>query len=158
MTTNHAVARSEVVRKRRTQSVPQSSPQRIKKTYRPETIRGPVKPRVTGRSTQSRSAAYNPNRRHFDIAFNTSRTSIRTPGITLPSLGPRLASGILMAVMAFTLLTMWNSSTFQISGAKVTGNQRLTEADINNAISMTGKPIFSAVPEEIKQNLIKVYP
>jgi hypothetical protein len=158
MTTNHAVARSEVVRKRRIQSVPQSPPQKIKRNYRPETIQAPVKPRTTGRSTQSRQQTYNTNRRHFDIAFNTSRANIRTPGITLPTLGPRLVSAIMIAALGFVLLTMWNSSIFQVSGAQVSGNLRLTEADINAALQVIGKPIFSTVPEEIEQDLIRVYP
>jgi cell division protein FtsQ len=158
MTTNHAVARSEVVRKRRTQSVPQSPPQKIKRNYRPENVKTPVKPRVTNKYSQSRQVPYNSNRRHYDIAFNTSRTSVRTPGITLPTLGPRLVSGILIIVMGLSLLTLWNSTIFQITGARVIGNQRLSESEINAALQVIGKPIFTAVPEEIRKDLNSVYP
>jgi len=160
MTTNQASARSETVRKRRTQSTPQTQPQKIKRDYRPVAIQSQVKPksRTSGRSTQSRSQSYNTDRRHFDIAFNTSRANIRTPGITFPVLGPRLASAILIVVMGFALLTLWNSPTFQVSGAQVTGNLRLTEADINSSLQIIGKPIFSTVPELIKQDLLLLFP
>jgi cell division protein FtsQ len=158
MTINNAATRSEVVRRRRTQSVPQSQPQKIKRSYRPETIQVPVKSNVTKRSTQSRGMPYNTNRRHIDFAFNTPRSSVRTPGITLPTLGPRLASGVLIIVMGLVLLTLWNSSMFQISGAQVTGNQRLSEAEINAALQVIGKPIFTAVPEQIQKDLVSVYP
>jgi cell division protein FtsQ len=160
MTTNQASARSETVRKRRTQPVPQNSPQKIKRDYRPAAVKSPVKPisRTSGRSTQSRSQSYNTNRRHFDIAINTPRANIRTPGITLPALGPRLASAILIVVMGFTLLTMWNSPMFQVSGARVSGNLRLTEADINSSLKTIGKPIFSTLPEAIKEDLLLLYP
>ena len=160
MTTNQVTARSEAVRKRRAQSDPQNPPQKIRRDYRPATIQAPVIPksRTSGRSTQSRSQSYKTDRHHFDIAFNTPRANIRTPGITLPALGPRLASAILIAGMVFALLTMWNSTIFQVSGAKVTGNLRLTEADINLSLLNIGEPIFSTVPEMVKQDLLRLYP
>jgi cell division protein FtsQ len=157
MTTNHAPARSEVVRGRRTTPIPQTAPQKIKKSYRPETIHAQVQSRASSRAT-TRPVSSKTNRRHYDIAFSTSKANIRTPGITLPTIGPRLISGILILAMGFLLFTMSNSSTFQVSGAQVTGNERITESEINAALLVIGKPIFSAIPEEIKQNLIKVYP
>lgn len=158
MTTNHTMARSEVVRRRRTQPVTQSQPQKIKRDYRPQTAQTPTKPRVTSKATQSRGVSYNSNRRHLDIAFNTPRTSVRTPGITLPTVGPRLVSGILILVMGMVLFTLWNSSMFQISGVTINGAQRLTESEINAALQVIGEPIFSAKPAEIKKDLIAVYP
>ena len=94
MTTNQITERSETVRKRRTQAVSQNPAQKIKRDYRPATIKSPVIPksRTSGRSTQYRSQSLPTDRRHFDIAFNTPRANIQTPGITLPALGPRLAS------------------------------------------------------------------
>ncbi len=160
MTTNQAASRSEEIRKRRTQPAPQTTPQKIKKDYRPAAIQPQLKPqtRTSGRSTQNRSQNYNTDRRHYDVAFNTSRANIRTPGITIPALGPRLASAILIVVMGFILITLWNSPTFQVSGAQVTGNVRLTEADINSSLLVIGKPIFSTVPEMIKNDLIMRFP
>jgi len=160
MTTNQASARSETIRKRRAQPAPQTPSQKIKRDYRVVAIQSPVKPktRTSGRSTQSRSQSYNTDRRHFDIAFNTSRANIRTPGITFPVLGPRLASAILIVIMGFALLTLWNSPIFQVFGAQVTGNLRLTEADINSSLQIIGKPIFTTKPELIKQDLLLLYP
>jgi hypothetical protein len=60
--------------------------------------------------------------------------------------------------MGFALLTMWNSPMFQVSGARVSGNFRLTEADINSSLKTIGKPIFSTLPEAIKEDLLLLYP
>jgi len=60
--------------------------------------------------------------------------------------------------MGFVLLTLWNSSIFQVTGAQVSGNLRLTEADINSVLQIIGEPIFSTVPEKIEQDLIHDYP
>lgn len=160
MTTNQITARSETVRKRRTQPSPQNPPQKIKRDYRPATIKSPVIPksRTSGRSTQSRAQSYNTGRRHYDIAFNTPRANIRTPGITLPALGPRLASAILVVGMVFALFTIWNSPLFQVSSVEVTGNLHLTEADIISSLQNFGKPIFTTVPELVKQDLLRLYP
>lgn len=160
MTTNQAASRSEAVRKRRTQATPQNQPQKIKRDYRTGVAQTPVKPkpRVTGRSTQSRSQSHYTNQRHFDIAFNTSRANIRTPGIALPAIGPRLASAILIVIMGFAFFTMMNSTLFQVSGATLSGNVRLTEADINSSLQAIGKPIFSIVPELIKDDLLIMFP
>lgn len=47
---------------------------------------------------------------------------------------------------------------FQITGAQVTGNQRLSEAEINAALQVIGKPIFTAIPDQIQKDLVSVYP
>jgi len=160
MTTNQAATRSETVRRRRTQNASQATPQKIKRDYRPATIQSQTSTntKISGRSTLSRSQSYKTDRRHYDIAFNTSRASIQTPGITLPALGPRLASAILIGIMVFTLATLWNSSTFKVAGAQLTGNLRITEADINSFLPYIGEPIFSAMPDLIKNELVIRFP
>jgi cell division protein FtsQ len=158
MTTNLSNTRSEAVRRKRTLATPQTPPQKIKKSYRPETIHSPIKSKATGRKTTPQPLNYKTNRRHYDIGFSTPNANIRTPGITLPSLGPRLVSGILLVITGLIIMTMWNSPNFQVSGAQVSGNLRISEADINAALLVIGKPIFSVVPAEIELNLLKVYP
>jgi cell division protein FtsQ len=159
MTTNQVTSRSEVVRKRREQS-PQSSPPKIKRDYRQAAIQTQVKSqtRSNGRSTQSRSQIYNTDRRHYDVAFNTSRANIRTPGITIPALGPRLISAILIGAMVFILLTLFNSPTFKVSSVQLSGNVRLTEADIISFLPFAGQPIFAAKPDLIKDELVSRFP
>jgi hypothetical protein len=60
--------------------------------------------------------------------------------------------------MGFALVTLWNSSTFKVSGAQLTGNVRITEAEINSFVPFIGKPIFSTVPEVIKDELVTRFP
>jgi len=158
MTTNQAATRSEMVRRRRTQSVPQSQPQKVKRSYRPESAQVSLRPQVTKRNSAYHPGVQKSKSRHLEIAFNTSRTSVRTPGITLPVPGPRLASGITVLVMGLILFSFYNSSLFKIEGARLIGNQRLSETEINAALQVIGKPIFSAKPDQIKIDLLSVYP
>ena len=158
MTTHQALTRSEMVRRRRSQSVPQSPPPKVKRSYHPGSVQVPLRPQVTKRNSAYHPGAQKTKPRHFDIAFNTSRTSVRTPGITLPVVGPRLASGILILVMGLILFSFYNSSIFKIEGARLIGAQRLSETEINSALQVIGKPIFMARPEQIKKDLLSVYP
>lgn len=106
-----------------------------------------------GRPGAGRGAAH-------DIAFNVGRTSVRAPSVSfsLPELGPRWISAVLAAVMLFLMYTCWNSQAFTIQGASLTGAERLTAAEIDAAIGLTGEPIFKAVPEEITTNLRSAFP
>jgi len=161
MTTNHSQTRAEAVRRRRTQPVTPEPAPRLKKSYRPETLSTRPSQRKSTKSkstSQNRGYSYNANRRHLDIAFNTSRARIQTPGISLPTLGPRLASGILVLVMGVALISMWNSTVFQVTGVKLTGNQRLSAEQVNSVLTSMGKPVFSVVPGKIKQDLLANFP
>lgn len=161
MTTNHSQTRSELVRKRRAGPVTPGPEPKLKKSYRPEHLTSrPVQKKSTkSRSaSQNRGYSYATNRRHLDIAFSTSRARVQTPGITLPTLGPRTASGFLVLVLGFALISMWNSTVFQVTGVKLTGNVRLTAEQVNTVFSAIGKPVFSVVPSRIKQDLLVNFP
>jgi hypothetical protein len=60
--------------------------------------------------------------------------------------------------MGLILFSFYNSSLFKIEGARLIGNQRLSETEINAALQVIGKPIFSAKPDQIKIDLLSVYP
>jgi cell division protein FtsQ len=158
MTANQGVTRSELVRKRRKQSVTRIASPSPSWSYRPGKAKAPKKSRVIGRAAQSHRSPMKSNRKHLDINFSTSKVSIQTPGITLPTIGPRLVSGITVAVFGFLFLTFMNSTPFQITGAQVTGNLRISEDAIDSALLVIGEPIFKAVPDQVTQNLLTVFP
>ncbi len=108
------------------------------------------------RKRPSRSARN--ERNGFDLAFSLGRADVRTPVLTLPRMGPRWVSGILTLLLGFMLYTMWTASTFSVSAAEVTGNERLTPQDVYNGLGVAGQPIFKAVPALIEKNLRTAYP
>ncbi len=106
-----------------------------------------------GRTTRARS-----ERKSYDVAFSVGRTDVRAPLLTIPRLGPRWVSGVLTLLLGFMLYTMWTASTFTVSAAEVSGNERLTVDDIYGGLGITGKPIFTAVPSQIENNLRTAFP
>jgi hypothetical protein len=99
-----------------------------------------------------------PRRKGYDFAFSLGRTAVRTPALSLPSLGSRWISAGLTFLLGLLLYTMWTANTFTVSAAKVSGNQRLDAVDVNAMLGMVGQPIFKAVPSQIEENLRTAFP
>ncbi len=161
--TKQNTPRSELVRQRRTQQTQQRLTQTRKTVYRPEMVYLPVPPRPvkqtrTPQGKATRPAAKKSRRQRYDIAFSMGRTDVRTPGIAIPQFGPRWLSGLLCAALIFVLYSLWTSATFMVSGAEISGNQRLGETEINAALRVIGQPIFMAVPAQLAANLLADYP
>ena len=85
---------------------------------------------------------------------------MRAPALSpVPSLGSRWISAGLTLLLGFMLYTMWTATTFTVSAAEVTGNQRLDRGGNHAAgLGMTGQPIFKAVPAQIEKNLRTAFP
>ncbi|MDI6768430.1 MAG: FtsQ-type POTRA domain-containing protein [Anaerolineales bacterium] len=167
--TKQNTPRSELVRQRRTQQTQQRLTQTRKTVYRPETIFLPVPPRPVKQTRAPQGKATRPaalkvlsakksRRQRYDIAFTMGRTDVRTPGIAIPQFGTRWLSGLLCAALIFILYSVWTSATFKVSGAEISGNQRLGETEINAALRVIGQPIFVANPAKITENLLNAYP
>lgn len=184
MTTKPTSTRSDLIRQRRTsqKTTPAKPAQRtIRSTprtaFRPQTVylpgdlhrstprplqsppakkkaQGTVSRRMgTVRGSRSRQA-----RTGYDLSFSLGRTDVRAPALTLPRLGPRWVSGTLTLMLAFMLYTMWTASTFTVSAAEVSGNERLTAEDIYSGLGVAGQPIFKAIPSQIMNQLRIAYP
>lgn len=167
--TKQNTPRSELVRQRRTQQTQQRLTQTRKTVYRPETVYLPVPPRPVKQTRTPQGKATRPaalkvlsakksHRQRYDIAFSMGRTDVRTPGIALPQFGTRWLSGLLCAALIFIIYSMWTSATFKLSGAEISGNQRLGGTEINAALRVIGQPIFVAIPAQMKENLLNAYP
>lgn len=156
--TKENTPRSELVRQRRTQQTQQRLTQTRKTVYRPETVYLPVPPRPVRQTRTSKGKAKKSRRQRYDIAFSMGRTDVRTPGIALPQFGTRWLSGLLCAALIFILYSVWTSATFMLSGAEISGNQRLVETEITAALRVIRQPIFMAIPAQIAANLLADYP
>ncbi|MFH1907327.1 MAG: FtsQ-type POTRA domain-containing protein [Chloroflexota bacterium] len=157
--TKQNTPRSELVRQRRTQQTQQRLTQTRKTVYPPlGGYRPEMPPRPVKQTRTPRGKAKKSRRQRYDIAFSMGRTDVRTPGIALPQFGTRWLSGLLCAALIFILYSVWTSATFKLSGAEISGNQRLGETEINAALRVIGQPIFVAIPAKMTENLLNDYP
>ncbi len=100
----------------------------------------------------------NPHRKGYDFAFSLGRTAVRTPLMSLPSLGKRWVSAGFTLILIVLLYTMGTANTFKVAAIELTGNQRLDPADVSTEVGLTGQPIYKAVPAKIKKDLLTNFP
>ena len=157
MTTRQKSSRSSFVRQpstplSRSLSTLHRITQNARTNYHPASVSLPVEPQPVTRRYSSR-ATKNVHRNGYDIAFTLGRAVVHAPTLNIPQLGPRSVSAGLTLLLSFLLFILWTASPFTVTTAEVRGNQRLGTAEINAMLGMIGKPIFKAVPAQIKANL-----
>ena len=100
-------------------------------------------------------------RRRFQIAVphmprvRRERSSISIPR---PRLGWRLLSFILVAMIGTAIYLAFNLPELRVTEAQLTGNQIITQADMNAALNISGQPIFSLTPSDLETRLRLNYP
>jgi hypothetical protein len=94
----------------------------------------------------------------YDFAFSLGRTAVHAPAFNLPQLGPRWISAGLTLLLCLVLYSMWTANTFMVSDAEVSGNQRLSAAEVSAALGVTGQSIFKAIPSQIETTLRTAFP
>jgi cell division protein FtsQ len=117
-----------------------------------------VQARAAGRMGTLKTGRQAARQNGYDLAFNVGRTAVRAPAFNLPQLSPRWISAGLTLLLGLVLYAMWTANTFRVSGAEVSGNQRLSAADISAALGVTGQPILEAIPSQIEANLRTAFP
>lgn len=162
MTTLQKTRHADFIRQRRNTKaplvhIPRKAVKSPRKTYHQDSVYLPAKPRLVSRQQTTRTSKTK-TRNGYAIAFSLGRTKVHAPTLNIPQLGPRWVSAGLTLLLGFMLLTMWTASPFAVKGADVIGNQRIGAAEINAVLGMIGKPIFDAVPAQIKANLHTAYP
>ncbi len=98
------------------------------------------------------------NRRRFDIALGVPGAELHLPAIPTIRIGWRFLSGFLVVGILGLLYTLWNSSTYQVPFASVTGIQRLTTQEVNTVLNVAGKSIFSVEPVRLIEGLQEAFP
>ena len=114
--------------------------------------------RTSGRMGTFKTAKHASHQTGYDFAFNLGRTAVHAPAFYLPQLGPRWISAGLTLLLGLVLFSMWTANTFIVSGAELSGNQRLHAADVSSALGLVGQPIFKAIPSQIESNLRTAFP
>jgi hypothetical protein len=70
----------------------------------------------------------------------------------------RLLSFILTAVLGTALYLAFTRPELRVTEAQLTGNQMLTQAEMNSALNVSGQPIFVLMPSDLERRLRLAYP
>lgn len=93
-------------------------------------------------------------RRRFQIAIpQAPRAHARSIDLPRPRLGWRLLSFILAAVFGAALYMVFNSPELRVNEAQLSGNQLLTQAEIDAALDVSGQPVFLLIPSDLETRL-----
>jgi hypothetical protein len=114
--------------------------------------------RASGRMGTLKTVKQASRQNGYDFAFSLGRTAVHAPAFNLPQLGPRWISAGLTLFLGLVLYSMWTANTFIVSGAEVSGNQRLDAAEVSAALNVTGQSIFKVIPSQIESNLRTAFP
>jgi cell division protein FtsQ len=97
-------------------------------------------------------------RRRFDLTLNVPGAEVRLPSIPVIHFSWRIASSLLLVMMACSLYLLFFSPTFQADVLEVEGMQRLTMGDLRLVINITGEPVISLDPNQIREDLLVAFP
>ena len=166
-------SRSDQIRARRSQarktSLPISGPSRKSSRSshskrRPQMRLEPYDPPVMVRGATS----YFPSektrkrrgktRRRYDVALGVPGAEMRLPSMPIVRVGWRLVSFALVALLGFALYTLWTSPRFRVESAEIFGLERLTSSQINQALDINNRPIFTLSPGQIESQLESQFP
>lgn len=115
------------------------------------TVRGSVGSPVAKR-------AYSRPRRQFAFSVGNSGVEMLTPAIPVFKPGWRLFSAVLTVLFACILILITNLSDFRVQQPVLFGFERVTAADIENALMLSGEPIYAINPAEVATQLQTAFP
>ena len=72
--------------------------------------------------------------------------------------GWRVLSLLIVGILSYALLVAWRSPEYRISAVKVTGLERLTEAEVFAKVTAVGMHSFAVVPEKIRADIVAAFP
>lgn len=165
MTDAATPSRSDLLRKRRTQTMQERSSRVTTRSAAPIKSQPITQRRATAPATTrnyrtipvAQKSRSNPRRQYY-YTVGTTGAEIRLPAIPVIKLGPRLLSGILALLLCVALLTLLQSSTFQVGQITVNGLQRVSSEEIADALDMEGEAIFAFNQREAYNKLNTAFP
>ena len=149
--------RAELVRTRRRQQVQKRPKQNSALATRSIP---PVVSRTAMSDFTQQRATPAPTNRRFQAAFSMAGFELRMPAVRLPrvEVGSRLLSLFLCLLLGTTIYLSLTLPDFRVTNAQVYGNQRLSAAEINSVLSVSGQAIFTLMPTDLETRLRLNYP
>lgn len=148
--------RAELVRLRREQENTKRL-QRASKVVARVTPSSPT--RAAKRDARPARKPARTNRRRFQIAIpQLPRANARPFDIPRPRLGWRMVSLFLAVFLGVALHLAFNRPELRVTEAQLTGNQLLTQAEVNAALNVSGEPAFLLIPSDLETRLRLNFP
>lgn len=146
------LSRADEVRLRRSRQKTHRRPVSEQSSYRPLP---PVTARASGQSfVRPRGGG----KRRFQAVLSSTQTQWYAPrqsGLQITWHSLAMFVVVVLGVLSYFLFT---SPTFRVGEAEVVGAQRLSPAEINAALAISGQPIFLLRPADLEMRLRLSYP
>ncbi len=97
-------------------------------------------------------------RQRYDVALNIPGAEVRLPSVPAIRFGWRVASSLLVVLMALSVYMLLYTPAFQVDVLEVEGLQRLTFDDINSALDISGEAIVKVDPGSLQAELQAAFP
>jgi hypothetical protein len=152
-------SRADLVRQRRKQNT-QERVQRAQQVIN----RRDSKPRVVARSMVSTNTATTRPlgsarvRRQYYVVLGTGTAELRLPAVPLVNPSWRLLSALIVVLMLLAMIALVNAPLLQVKRIETTGLQRLTPADLEAVLGVTGEPAITLDPNALKNRLVLAFP
>ena len=145
---SHAVQKGTAIRKRKV--VAPEPPPVMARTPRSGATQAPH--RESGRSQKR-------GRRLYNVSLNPAQgAEMSFPALPRLAVSWRIASGVLVLILGFAVYQLWTSPGYRVDAAQVSGLQRVTSIDVNTALGVTGKPVFTLDAGKIETDLLAAFP
>lgn len=128
---------------------------------RTSSVTGPPPVMARGFSARTSPAAKqraNKSRRLYNVSLSAQGAEMRLPTLPRLGLGWRAASFVLLAFLLSVLYYVWTAPTFQVSEAQISGLKRMTRGDVNKALALSGRPVFTLDADQVQQQLLEEFP
>lgn len=97
-------------------------------------------------------------RRKHRLTLGAAGAELSLPAVPRIGFGWRLASFLLLSVLAAGIYYLWTSPDFQVEAAQISGLKRLTRGDVNRELALQSKPIFMLDEKELQSRLLEAFP
>lgn len=97
-------------------------------------------------------------RRRFDILVDSHGAEMRLPALPRIGMDWRLLSLVLVVALGFGLYQALTLPLFRLQAAQVSGLEHVPSSQVEQALDLEGKLVFTLNPEEIKEELLSTFP
>ena len=150
------LSRAELVRRRRAQRTAKEFEQSSRRALKPIV---PVTARIPAHAVTSKPRLVAKPRR-FNVALGLSELLLQKPHFSIPRFHAnwRMISILSVLLLGGTIYLTLTLPYFFVPGATTLGNNRLSSAEINTVLGVTGQSIFAVQSQEIETRLLMNYP
>jgi cell division protein FtsQ len=92
-------------------------------------------------------------RLRISVPLNSPGLELKLPALPKVMIGWRLLSGVMWFGLAWMIYTLWASPMFMVSQIEITNDQIMDPAEIEEALQVQGRPVFTADPNLMEDKL-----